>query len=410
MKILDNYKGLPRSIYILFIIQIINKFGNFVVPFLTLLLTEKLGLSFGDTGIIVMIASLITIPASFLGGRFADKFGRKNTYLFGQSLAALAILICGFIHNPTIIIALLISSSFFNGFVWPTMSAIVADVLTPEKRQAGSSLIYMGINIGFALGPIVAGFLFNNFLPLLYIGDAITSFIAVFIFYVFIKETKLEHGKIKPNTIHEKEEYGCLIKVLLKRVQILTFFTINIIFSLIYTQHEFSLPMMLHKEFGSKASAIFGFLMSINAISVVCLSFFIIAITKKFNPLTNIIFAGIFYAIGFGMIGIIDSFALYIVSTILWTIGEILISTNFGVYVANNSPQNFRARFNAVGSLSYAIGGALGTSVMGKYIDYAGIKAVWPIIFILSCIATILIALLQLEVGKPFHEVEEIDI
>jgi MFS family permease len=61
-----------------------------------------------------------------------------------------------------------------------------------------------------------------------------------------------------------------------------------------------------------------------------------------------------------------------------------MIVTNFGVYISNNTPQNFRARFYAVSSLSFAIGAALGTSLMGKYMDIFGVIAVWPLVFFLA--------------------------
>ncbi len=35
--------------------------------------------------------------------------------------------------------------------------------------------MYMGLNIGFAVGPIIGGLLFENFLKFVFIGDA-TSF------------------------------------------------------------------------------------------------------------------------------------------------------------------------------------------------------------------------------------------
>ena len=395
-KIFSNYTGLPRSIYVLFWVQVINRFGDFVVPFLTLLLTQRLGFSFAVTGLIVMIASVITIPASLLGGKYSDEIGRKKIYLFGQSLAASFILLCGFVKNPLVITLFIMLSSFFNGFVRPSLSAIVADVLPADKRQSGSSLIYLGINLGVAIGPVAAGFLFNNYLPLFFIGDAITSFVAIIIVSIFIKETNPMHIKSEADNSLEKVAEGNLLKVLLKRPQILAFLSIYVLYCFVYTQWKFSLPIMLNKLFIEKGPARYGFLLSVNALTVIFLTIIILEITKKFRPLTNIIIGGVFYSIGFGMIGLIHSFSLFIVSTILWTIGEILIVTNFSVYLANNSPKNFRARINAVGNLSWATGAALGTSLMGLYINSVGINAVWPFVFVLSCISVVLMVVLQI--------------
>lgn len=410
MKMFDSYRGLPRSIYVLFWIQVINRFGDFVVPFLTLLLTEKLGFSFGVTGAIVTIASLITIPASFIGGKIADQLGRRKAYLIGQAVAALCILACGFINSPLVVVVLLISSSFFNGFVRPAIGAIIADVLPAEKRQAGSSLSYLGINIGVALGPIVAGFLFNNYLVLLFVGDAFTSFIAVAVFYFLIKETRPAGGKHKDESVDEREEKGNTFQVLLKRPQIIVFLLINIISSLVYMQHRFTLPMMLDKVFPSDGAGFYGILMSVNAITVIALTIFILSITKKFKPLANIVFSCIFYTVGFGMIWVIQSFWLYVLSTVLWTIGEILNVTNFGVFIANNSPKNFRARFSAVSNLSFSLGSALGTSAIGVYIDYMGLSSVWPLIFVLAASAALFMSMLLMSMNKKQRMSAELDV
>jgi len=252
------------------------------------------------------------------------------------------------------------------------------------------------MNLGVAIGPVAAGFLFNNHLPLFFIGDAITSFVAVIIFFIFIKETNPMHINSETDTSQEKIAEGNLLKVLLKRPQISAFLSISVLYFFVYTQYRFSLPIMLNKLFLEKGSANYGFLLSVNALAVIFLTIIILEITKKIRPLTNIILGGIFFSIGFGMIGLIHSFSLFIVSTILWSIGEILVATNFSVYLANNSPRNFRARINAVGNLSSAMGAALGTSLMGLYITSVGINAVWLFIFVLSCVSVGFMIILHL--------------
>lgn len=397
MNILNNYRGLPKSVYALFFVQIINRLGDFVFPFLSLLLTQKMNYSYGLTGIVVMTASLVAMPASLIGGKFADQVSRRKTYLVGQSLAAVSILFCGIIKNSEIIVGLLIISAFFNGFIRPTISAIMADVLVPEKRQVGASLIYLGINIGVALGSIIAGFLFNNYISLLFVLDAVTSFVAIFIFYIYIEETKPKIGINIEKNLREKEDSGNLFQVLLKRPKLMFFLIINMFYSFAYSQISFSLPITMNNIFTINGSKNYGYLMSINAITVIFLTFIIIGITKKVKSLMNIIIAGIFYMIGFGMIGIIgNSFPLFIISTILWTLGEILNVTNNGVYIANNSPKNFRARISAVSNLTYALSMALGTSVVGKYMDHNGINQVWSLIFVVIFIGTCLMAVLHL--------------
>jgi MFS family permease len=388
-KMIDTYRGLPKNMYIMFGATVINRFGDFVMPFLTMYLTIKIGLSIEIAGLIVTICSLLGIPSSLIGGKLADELGRKKTYLIAQAGAALALIPCAFLKDPMIIVVFLMISTFFHGAVRPPMNAIITDILPPHQRQSGFSLQYLGINIGVALGPIVAGFLFKNFLPLLFLGDALTSFVAMFLIWKNVKDMKSDELKKTAYTEKEKEEKGNVIGALIKRPQITIFLLVYIIYSFIYTQHRFSLPLTADGVFGESGASKFGIMMSVNAFTVLLCTVGITSLTKRFKPLINITIAGIFYAIGFGMLGIIDTYPLFILSTIIWTIGEILVVTNFGVYMADNSPSNFRARFNAIGSLSWSIGAALGTSIAGKFIEEIGLNYIWLLAFILSIIGII---------------------
>ena len=396
----DTYKGLPKSIYIIFLAQVTNRFGDFVLPFLTLFLVKKMGLSYESAGFAVMLTALSSIPGSFVGGQIADCIGRKKSYAIFQLLAGIFLFFCVFFSNSQIIITLICVSSFFNGGVRPIMSAIITDVLPAEKRQIGFSISYLGINLGAALGPLVAGFLFSHYIPLIFIGDAFTSLIAVILVVLNIEETLPDYKNSKHIKNEEKSEEGNVFTVLLKRPKIIIFLIINIFLSFTYTQNVFSLPIMLDHVFGSGGARNYGILISFNAITVLVMTIFITNKIRNWHPLSAIAMSGLLYAIGFGMITYIHSMSLFIISTLIWTSGEIMNATNFGVYIANNAPQNFRARFNAVTSLSFAIGAALGTSLMGKYMDILGVKAVWPLVFFLALIGAVGMYILKIKTEK----------
>ncbi|MBV7276584.1 hypothetical protein JMF89_02735 [Clostridiaceae bacterium UIB06] len=62
---------------------------------------------------------------------------------------------------------------------------------------------------------------------------------------------------------------------------------------------------MLDKIYEGNGAETFGLLMSVNAFTVIFLTVSIISFTRKLHTLINMVAAGILYAIGFGMIGII---------------------------------------------------------------------------------------------------------
>lgn len=386
-SIFKTYSGLPRSVYVIFIAQVINRFGDFVMPFLTLLLTTQFSYSIAQTGTIVMLTMLLSIPGGLIGGKVADHIGRKKSYLIFQGGSGLSLLLCAFLYTKPIMLVFIMITSFFGGAVRPIISAMLSDVLKPEDRQAGFSLSYLGVNLGVALGPIVAGFLFNNYRFWIFMGDAITTFVAIALVMITISES-LPSKIVSDETINsnERHESGNIFKVLLSRPKLLLFMFFNMFYSATYVQSGFSLPLVLNHIYIEKGPQIYGSLMSTNAITVLILTIAMTAFSKRFSPISNIAIGGIAYIIGFGMIGIFQNIPLFWISTIIWTLGEIIISINFGVYVTSQTPQNFRARFNAVTNLSFGIGAIMGTALIGIFIDQFGILKVWGLVAAISAI------------------------
>ncbi|ALB47917.1 MFS transporter [Clostridium sp. MF28] len=393
---INNYKGLPKEMYVICFATLINRLGDFVVPFLALYLTQKIGMTAAATGVIVTLSSIVGIPASILGGKISDMFGRKKIYTYAQSIAAVTLIPCAFTKSVSITIMCLLISTFFNGFVRPAFQSMIQDILSKEERQAGFSLNYLAINAGVAIGPIIAGFLFNNLLPLLFLGDTLTSLIAVFLVWKNIKETYPVNSKLKVGSKAEIAENGNTFQMLWKRPALSLFLVLYMVYNFIYAQHKFSLPITLNAQFNNESAKLLGYIMSINAVTVLVLTIFIGFITKRNHQLTNMAFTGILYAIGFGMIGYIDNFNFFIISTIIWTLGEILSSISSGVYVANNSPSNYRARLNAIMNLGRFLGTALSTFFSGAYIQVYGYKTLWFLIFFISIISGILMFVLKI--------------
>jgi MFS family permease len=92
----------------------------------------------------------------------------------------------------------------------------------------------------------------------------------------------------------------------------------------------------------------------------------------------------------------IKVYPLFIFSTLVWTIGEILNATNSGVYIADHTPMSHRGRFNSMLSLITGFGSFIGPLVMGGYIERFTVRAVWPLVFVATMISALLMYILSL--------------
>lgn len=392
LKKVDMYGGLPRSIYILSIIRVVNAMGNFVYPFLTLFLTEHIGLSKKAAGTYFMISAMAQAAGSLIGGKLTDHFGRKKLYLIFQGLAACCFAPCAFLGNSHLIPILLISSGFFMSAAQPANSAMMTDLTNKNNRKSAFSLLYLGINVGFSIGPMIAGFLYRNHTGLIFIGNTVSIIISLIILSLFVEDTmpsKEEMEESKALSDDEAAENTNVLKAFLNRPALMLFMVGKTINAFVYSTIGFVIPLQLTQSFGSNlGSKYFGFVMATNGITIIILTTFIIKLTMKIPPVLNIALAAIFYAVGFGMLGFINSFPLFIFSAVLYTIGEILEATNAGVYIANHSPMNHRGRFNAIIPLITGVGFSIGPFVFGRFIDNYGTQKLWIICFILLMISS----------------------
>jgi len=390
-NIFKPYIRLPKNVYILFISRIIICIGSFVYPFVTMLLTIKLGYNEKAAGILLTIIIASGGLGLLLGGKLSDKFGRKKIIILFNLLSAFAFIICAFISTSPLVPYIILIANFFSMGQLPAINAMITDITDKETRKNAFSLIYLGTNIGIAISPIIAGFLFNNYFTLIFLLDAITTILALIPITLFVKETLPSKDAMIKSDIEdlEKAEKGNVFVILFKKPVLVIFAFVSIIYSIVYAQYSFGLPIYVNDIFSTKGPVVYGTIMSVNAIVVVTATLFLIASMKKIRPIINIGISGLLYAIGFGVIFFFELYYLLIISTIIWTLGEIIHTVNTSVFVANHSPISHRGRFNAIITFITQSGFAISPLLFGIFIKHYGARSIWPLIFFLAIFASL---------------------
>ncbi|MFZ5351688.1 MAG: MFS transporter [Bacillota bacterium] len=390
---LRDYIGLPRSIYVLFISRVVNALGNFVYPFLTLFLTQKIGYSATEASDYFMYSFVFNAVGTMIGGKLADHLGRKRLMMVFQLLAALSFGACAFVSELIWIPRLLITAGFFASAAQPANSAMVTDLTDRHNRKFAMSLLYLGINIGFTVGPTLAGLLYNYRTEWIFLGNALANLLTIFLLLFFVKETiptaeQIEASKAKSDD--EGAESKWLLIALARRPILLLFMLARFAYSFVYASIGFAIPLQINNTFGGELGpSYFGYVMSFTGFVVIAFTLPSIKLTSGNKPIINEALAGLFYAIGFGMLAFVNNLAWYFVAGFIFTVGEILDVTNSGVFIANHSPINHRARFNAVLPLFMGSGHTLGIIAFGRIIDAYGLKSLWHICFIMAAIAAV---------------------
>ncbi|MHC1692729.1 MAG: MFS transporter [Sphaerochaetaceae bacterium] len=395
----DLYKGLPLPIYIISLATVINGVGIFVYPFLVLFLTQHLGKSAAWTGTFMSIAALAYLPGSFVGGKLADRIGRKKVMLIGQLLASSMFIVCGFLGKSPLVPVFVFLNLLFDGMTDPARSALQTDVTNQENRQASFSLNYLAHNLGFSIGPVIAGFLFYKAPQWLFFGNGAIGFISVLLVMWKVPEsipdTKAIEASYTSNST-EQAQKGGLFKALFSRPRLLILAVCATFFSFTYSQSLFALPLHTTALYGEKGATLYGSMMSLNAVIVVLCNAPLVLLLRKYHPLRNIALAGLLYAVGFACMGLVKAPIWFYALTIVYTLGEIIDATNIHYYIANNTPMSHRARFSAIMPVIMGFGHGIAPVIGGNISEAYGIGVLWIIIGATALVGAISIYLLYL--------------
>ena len=156
----SSWFGHPRGLSTLFFTEMWERFSYYGMRgFLILYMTKALGFSDPHAGAVYGNYVGSVWLAAIFGGIIADRWlGHYRSVLIGGIIIALGHFTLAF-HALPFFYAGLSLIVIGTGLLKPNVSTLVGSLYEQgdERRDAGFSIFYMGINLGAFLGPIVAG-------------------------------------------------------------------------------------------------------------------------------------------------------------------------------------------------------------------------------------------------------------
>ncbi len=154
--------GHPTGLFQLFFAEMWERFSYYGMRALLLFYMIKgfLGLNDGEAYGVYGAYTALVYMTPYFGGMLADRLlGRRRAVVVGGLLMAAGHLLMTVENRYAFFgaLALLIAG---NGFFKPNISTIVGELYpqASEKKDAGFTIFYMGINLGAAMSPIVCGY------------------------------------------------------------------------------------------------------------------------------------------------------------------------------------------------------------------------------------------------------------
>ncbi|WP_307623209.1 MFS transporter [Streptomyces sp. V3I7] len=373
---------LPRAFWWLWASTLVNRFGLFVMPFLSLYLTVERGYSATYAGLMVSLYGLGGIAGSLLGGSLSDHWGRRPTLLTGQLGAAAFTLGLGFANRPALIAVCVVALGIALKMSQPAVGAMLADIVPAPSRPRAYSLNYWALNLGFSVSALSAGVLASAGYVMLFVVDAATTLLCAVLCFLKIPETRPTASPAG----HAETPRVSLVEVLRDR-RFMCLVGLNLLVVLIFTQRHMALPLSTAES--GLTTGQYGIVAAVNGVMIIALQLPVTRFTQHRA-------AGWVLAAGALLVGLssalnsrADTVLMYCLAAVVYTLGEIVYVPTSEAQVPAMAPAHARGRYEGVMVLSWSLGGFVAPLTSGLIIDSYGTHALWTGCAVLGVLAAL---------------------
>ena len=162
--IISKYAIFPAVLMLLMIISY-SLFSAYMVPF-----GEEIGVK--NVGIFFTVLSIGMLASRPISGSLSDKLGTKIIFIPAAILFALCFIVLGSAGSVWMIAVAALIAAVGYGAMNPIVQSLCMQTETRARRAVASNTLFVGMDVGFFVGPLIGGFIVDlaNYRTVMYFG------------------------------------------------------------------------------------------------------------------------------------------------------------------------------------------------------------------------------------------------
>lgn len=352
-------------------------------PFMGIWAIKHLQAPQGELAFAFLIGAVLSGVVGYGGGHVSDHVGRRPMILAGWGLAALVPLLLLAVGTHLYWgLALLALLPVFGSLGGAADTAMVADLVAPERHEAAYAAVRVASNLGVAIGPPIGGLLLiGGHWPHLFLGTFVLSTIGFLIAFRYIPRG----GAYAPVGPPQRGSFG----VIVRDSPFLLFMLSSIFATMTYVATETLLPISATTTH-HLAPAAWGFLMILNPVFVTLFQLRLTRWTTGIPAAVKLGLAMPMMGVPFLLLNWNGSAGVIAVVIMVFVVGEMLWVPTSQAVVAALAPADIRGAYMGAFGGTWSVGWAA-TPFLGLQVRHAyGDPTMWVCVATVGIVAGIL--------------------
>jgi dipeptide/tripeptide permease len=325
-----------------------------------------------------LFGGLVWFLAIF-GGAIADRLGFRRALSLAYLILATAYFLLGSIAAPWLavvrnamplgwfVLFILMLPALGVALVKPCVVGTTARASKENVRSIGYSIYYTLVNIGGALGPIVASWVHQTLsVENVFRVAAASVFLMFFLVLVLFKEPR-QSGEKSVSTIGETlVNFG---KVL-ANPKFMLFLLIFSGYWIVYWQEFITLPLYVHDYIDPRANT--EKMLATGPIIVIALTVAVSVLTKRMSAFRGVLLGTLVSMVAFAVIAVHPTVAAAYLALAVVAFGELTQQPRYYDYISRLAPSGQQGTYMGFAFLPLGIGAFVAGRVGGQLLRYFG--------------------------------------
>lgn len=313
-----------------------------------------------------LFGGLVWFLAVF-GGALADRMGFRRALSLAYLILSISYFMLGSIASPwlapvrnamplvVLVTLILMLPALGIALVKPSVVGTTARASKESVRSIGYSIYYTLVNIGGALGPLLAGWVHQHLSVEKVFGMAALSVFVMFFAVLLLFKEPRRSGEAQAETL------GQVARNFLTVASNWRFMLFLIIFSgyyIAFWQEFIILPLYIHDYVNAKSNT--EALLSWDPLTVIALQLVVSILTRKMKPFRGITLGTLISGVAWLLLILHPSVGMAVATLIVVAIGEITQQPRYYEYISRLAPAGQQGTYMGFAFLPIGIGSLVG--------------------------------------------------